>query len=294
MAQGMHLNPNEKIDESHLKRMKGADYMKSEIPTVETLPDQARPSDINLVQDHINNQKPLYLKYTDNDGQQFLQTLFINQDTKKTADLETSSKKEDSKPSILKENSAKINASAPQSENKSGLDNQNNQNFSDNFSHLQTKVDHSSNLNQTPNDQRFFLNEFSIKLQETINQIKNNQKNQSAKFEIEVNELGTVKTQVEKNGETLTIRFESENSQKSELLKDNLQNLESQLKEKGYSQVDIEYNFNDSSNENNSQYTNPKKRHSLKNTNNTSANLVESDNQTSTKNYGYNSMEYVI
>ncbi|HOE91696.1 MAG TPA: flagellar hook-length control protein FliK, partial [Candidatus Cloacimonadota bacterium] len=112
-------------------------------------------------------------------------------------------------------------------------------------------------------------------------------------LELETEELGYVKTSVEKQGDRIIVKFELENLQRLDSLKENLNNLEQQLKGHGFEEVVMEFNFHKESHQQDSQ----KAFHHAGNKVfkiDDSNNLPQMEEVSVTRDYGYNSMEYTI
>lgn len=296
VAQAVQSKDIDNVESNFISRVKGNEFMKSQIQDMEN--NVAMNPEINMIKEHIETQKPLFLKYTDNEGQQKLQTVLIsnNANTNSISEQKSSNLSETNsnsiKEPITKSNTVtQVNENRNQSDSNPGSNNK--ESFSD-FNQQFTSFSINQGVEHNSTDNRYFMNEFSIKIQDTINQLKNNQKNQSAKFEFEINEVGSVKTVVEKKGEGLSIKFETESIEKSEMLKDSLANLESNLKEQGYTQVNIEYNFSNQTKEDQSQSSSQRPTKNRK-VFEKEVNLENQEqNEPVMKNYGYNSVEYVI
>ena len=116
---------------------------------------------------------------------------------------------------------------------------------------------------------------------------------QIAKVQTETSEWGKVETQVEKNGQDITVLFTTESQAQMNDLKNKMEDLKQHLEQQGYTNVDIQYHFNNQSFSQSSdeRFVDTSTQSSRKSiTNALSESEDASDNS---KDYGYNTVEYI-
>lgn len=245
---------------------------------------------INMLKQHIDEKQPFIVKFMGGDGQEKIQSFVLDREKP----TQTQESIDNNKKSEVKEllNSARKVSNNTQQDNTQSNDqsNQGNQQF--NFFNQTANI--SFNRTAFAEKAKATSQEFLLKINDTISQLKNNAKSNFASFEVEVEQVGNVKTSVEKKGEEIIVRFIAESNQSAMTLKDQLTHLESQLKEFGFMNVNIEYHFN---NQNDSQYSQSQQHRSRKgniNFNNSETSVETVENNSQIKDMGYNSMEYII
>ncbi|HPM02778.1 MAG TPA: flagellar hook-length control protein FliK, partial [Candidatus Cloacimonadota bacterium] len=286
MAQQMQKNNISSDKISSTERMKGRDEM---FYVFENSNQSAKESGIDMIQDHIDNREPFIVQYLDNNGQEKIQTIVINNKTEKNSEKTELSQNENKlfteKTNASNTKSKQQNQSELNQESKSQNYESYNQNYQTSDSH--TSQEFSKFVN------RMSFTDFLPKLQETVHQLRQNKKNQKAVFEIETEELGLVKANIEKHGEKIYVRFEVEDIQRLESLKENMNQLEQQLKSQGFNDVFVEYDFNKESSQHQPQHASKKSsNHHF----GQEEQIISSQNDDILikKDYGYNSIEYTI
>ncbi|MDD3502093.1 MAG: flagellar hook-length control protein FliK, partial [Candidatus Cloacimonetes bacterium] len=234
------------------------------------------------IQDYLDNNEPLFVQYLDTDGKEKQRSVFIkNNDAKNTQNSSSNSTQN----RAISNNKHKENSEYKQDQNQ--------QNFNS-FNQMNSKAFSNINSGFNITGSRYSISDFIPKLLETTQSFNREHSIKKAVLEIETNELGYVKTNIEKQGERLIIRFEAEDIQKVKSLKENMHTLEHQLKAQGFEDVLIEYDFHkESRQQSNNQAS---QQNTSKNQNNQKDNheSLQEEVHTIKRDYGYNSMEYTI
>lgn len=289
MAQGVLNNTSNRQINQQLNDMKRYEDMNQ----VDQNPVKQNQNDsqVSMLKQHIEEKQPFIVKFMGGDGQEKIQS-FILEHEKSTQSLDNKEKTKVSETKDFVNTAKRVSTNSSLQENTQSNDQsyQGNQPF--NFFNQAANV--TFNRSTFTEKAKANTQEFLLKINDTISQLKNNSKSNFASFEVEVDQVGNVKTSVEKKGEEIIVRFIAESNQSAMSLKEQLSHLENQLKEFGFMNVNIEYHFD---HQDESQYSKGQQGKTRKSNININSNesIVETiDNSTQIRDLGYNSMEYTI
>ncbi|MDD4157013.1 MAG: hypothetical protein PHY08_10620, partial [Candidatus Cloacimonetes bacterium] len=245
----------------------------------------------NLVKEHFIQEKPFTIK-VQNEGGQFdykeividKENLSIKEELKsKNSNSENpnNNKNEDSKQSQVQASEQKQNS------------NQNQQNHS--FNNFNQSLNNRTVETQPGFQSRSSSADFDVLYQQIMN--KASELSKSPKYEIRTSfeviteSLGKLNTQIEKMGDSLTIRFKIESKEKESVLKENIQNLSSSLKQFGFEKIEIDIDLDSHSNDK-QQYTQSNSTYKTESKSEDKMSKKQETDFSQKRQFGYNTFEY--
>ncbi|MCL1827444.1 MAG: flagellar hook-length control protein FliK, partial [Candidatus Cloacimonetes bacterium] len=205
------------------------------MPEIKEMEQSPLPAPVTLIKSYIEEQKPFIVSYKNDAGEKVTQHLVI--------DKESVALKEESKPSFAnqenKGNKA-LEGKMNQFLHERNRDNQNsNMSFdsSDNAPFMASRNATATSANRSVSFYNEILNQQIVSKVSELH--KSGQSEIKMSFEVNTLNMGKLNIQMEKRATTLKINFTTDSKEKQDILKENMSELASNLKQFGFENIEV-------------------------------------------------------